>query len=423
MANTPSSILTLTNNEFSQSSLVLFTQPVNSNQGLSISFDFYAYGGTGGDGISFILLDGSQSPVQPGGFGGSLGYAPRMIIDGDAKAGIAGGYLGIGFDEFGSFSADGEGRVGGIGGQADSIAVRGSAATNYAFLTGTGSLQPFGISIDNVAPNANRDNSRRRSQVDLTPTGLLSVRVDFNGDNDFNDPKELAIDSFNVVSVNGALPSQFKFGFAASTGGNTNFHEIGGFQVRTATGATIAGEFRDSLQVGSDNDDQLVGGNRDDVLTGGGGRDTSTGNDGADRFLFSGTTKAAALRTSTLRSIDQITDFTFSEGDRFQLDFDNNLNTRNSPRRLHNAGERRGGLRKAAQSAYADLLPRRRGNQALKPNEAVFFRNGSRTYLSVNDDKAGFSARNDLLVDVTGIQFSGSDAQRVGTLSVRRYFA
>ncbi|MBD2089162.1 hypothetical protein H6F67_04755 [Microcoleus sp. FACHB-1515] len=415
-------ILTLTNDEFSQSSLVLFTKPVPSNQGLSINFDFYAYGGSGGDGISFILLDGSQSPVQPGGFGGSLGYAQRAT-EGDAAPGIAGGYLGIGFDEFGFFSAEAEGRVGGMGGQADSIAVRGSAATNYAFLTGTGSLQPFGISLDNIAPNANRNNSRRRAQVDLTPTGLLSVRVDFNGDNDFDDPRELAIDSFNVVNVNGALPSRFKFGFAASTGASTNVHEIGNFQVRTAAGTPIAGEFRDSLQVGGDSDDQLVGDNQDDVLTGGDGRDTSTGNGGADRFLFSGTTKAAALRTSTFRSLDQITDFTFSEGDRFQLDFDNNLSTRNLPRRLYNAGERRGNLRRAAQSAYADLLPNRRGNQSLKPNEAVFFRNGSRTYLSVNDDKAGFSPRNDLLVDVTGIQFFGRDAQRVGTLSRTRYFA
>lgn len=421
MATTPNNILTLTNNNINQSSLVLFTNPVPANQGLSISFDFYAYAGSGGDGISFILIDGAQSPVQPGGFGGSLGYAQRLVDD-ELKPGIAGGYLGIGFDEYGAFSEGEEGRVGGINRRPDSIAVRGSAANSYAYLTGTESLQSFGLSIDNVALGANRDNSRRRAQVDITPTGLLSVRVDFNNDNDFNDPQELAIDLFNVVSVNGALPSNFKFGFAGSTGLSTNIHEVGGFLVRTAAGAIVPGEFRDSLRVGSDNDDQLVGGDQGDVLTGGGGQDTSTGNQGADRFLFSGITKAAALQTSTLQSLDRITDFTASQGDRFQLDFDNNLNTQERPRRLHYAGQQKGSLSKAVRSAYADLLPRRRGNQALKPNEAVFFKRGNRTYLSVNDNKASFSPQNDLLVDVTGIQFAGRNGRQTGILPVNRYF-
>lgn len=422
MAEISNDILTLTDSNLFQSSLVLFTKSVPSNQGLSINFDFYAYAGTGGDGISFILLDGSQSPVQSGGYGGSLGYAQRLL-DNDFKPGIAGGYLGIGFDEYGAFSEGDEGRVGGTSRRPDSIAVRGSAVNNYAYLTGTESLQQFGLSIDNTAPGANRDNSRRRAQVDLTPTGLLSVRVDFNNDGDFNDPQELAIDSFNVVSANGALPSTIKFGFAGSTGVSTNIHQVGGFQVRTAAGAAVAGEFRDSLRAGGDSDDQLVGGNQGDVLTGGGGRDTSTGNRGADRFLFSGTTKAAALRTSTLGSLDRITDFTAAENDRFQLDFDNNLNTQDLPRRLYNAGQQRGNLRRAVQTAYRDTTPRRRGDQALKANEAVFFRHGSKTYLSVNDNKAGFSAQNDLLVDVTGIRFASNDAQRTGALQVRRYFA
>lgn len=417
MATTSNNILRLTDAEPVQSSLVLYTNPVSSTQGLSINFDFYSYGGTGGDGLSFILLDGSQSPVQAGGFGGSLGYAPLRIDASTTQPGIAGGYLGIGFDEFGNFSASNQGGSGGIGLTLDSIAVRGSAATNYAYLTGTGTLP----SLDNTAPGATRENSRRRAQVDITPTGLLSVRVDLNNDSDFLDFQELAIDSFNVVAVNGALPSTFKFGFAASTGGNTNIHEIGNFVVKTAVGANIPGEFRDSLRIGSNNDDTLVGGSDDDILTGGAGKDTSTGSQGADRFLFSGSTKAQALRTSTLQSLDRITDFNYAEGDRVQLDFDNNLNTAQLPRRLFNAGVQKGSLSKAVRSAYADKFARRSGKQALRSNEAVFFRNGSRTYLSVNDGNAAFTARNDLLVDVTGIQFGRGDAQRSGQL-VNRYF-
>jgi Ca2+-binding RTX toxin-like protein len=412
-------VLRLTDANFSQSSLVLYTSPVSSSQGLKINFDFYAYGGTGADGISFFLLDGSQAPTKSGGTGGSLGYAP--LVRGETnEAGIAGGYLGIGFDEFGSFSGADEGRIGGIGVTPDAIAVRGSAATNYAYLAGT---QTLPISLDNPGAGATRANSRRQAQIDLTPNGLLSVRVDLNNDGDFLDAGELAIDSLNVVAVNGALPSSFKFGFAASTGGSTNIHEIGNFSVKTAANADIPGRFSDLLVVGSDGDDQLVGGDTtDDIITGGAGKDTVTGGGGADRFLFSGSTKAEALRTSTLRSLDQIKDFNFSEGDRFQLDFDNNLNTVELPRRLYNAGSQKGSLRKAVKSAYADKFTQRRGNQALKANEAVFFTSGSRTYLSINDNKAAFSAQRDLLVDVTGIQFASGDAQRLGTLGRDRYF-
>ncbi|NEQ24938.1 MAG: calcium-binding protein, partial [Microcoleus sp. SIO2G3] len=158
------------------------------------------------------------------------------------------------------------------------------------------------------------------------------------------------------------------------------------------------------------------------TLTGGGGKDILTGNQGSDRFLFSGSTKAEALRTSTLRSLDRINDFNYSQGDRFQLDFDNNLSTVERPRRLFNAGTQKGSLLQAVRSAYGDKFTRTKGKQALKANEAVFFKLGSRTYLSVNDSKAAFSARNDLVVDVTGIQFASGDAKRAGTLGVTRYF-
>jgi hypothetical protein len=412
-------VLRLTDANFSQSSLVIYTTPVSSSEGLKINFDFYAYGGTGGDGVSFFLLDGSASPTQSGGTGGSLGYAPLVREDRN-EAGIMGGYLGIGFDEFGSFSGGDEGRTGGIGLTPDAIAVRGSAATNYAYLGGTQTLG----SLDNPQPGATRANSRRQAQIDLMPNGLLSVRIDLNNDSDFLDAGELAIDSLNVVAVNGALPSSFKFGFAASTGGATNIHEIGNFNVKTAANVDIPGKFGDLLISGTRENDQIVGGDTtDDTITGGGGIDTITGGGGADRFLFSGSTKAEALRTSTLRALDQINDFNFSEGDRFQLDFDNNLNTVELPRRLYNAGGQKGSLRKAVKSAYADKFTRRRGNQALKANEAVFFTSGSRTYLSINDNKAAFSAQRDLLVDVTGIQFASGDAQRLGNLGRDRYFA
>lgn len=435
-----SDILRLTEAAFTQSSFVLYTTPVSSANGLSITFDFYAYQGSGGDGISFFFLDGSQSPTQAGGLGGSLGYAPLQTGTGFTP-GITGGYLGIGFDEFGNYSSAGEGRRGGVGKRPDSIAVRGSANTNYNYLTGN--LTPLPISLDNPVPAATRENSKRTAQIDLSPVGDLSVKVDLNADGDFIDPGEDVITNYNVITQGGneALPSTFKFGFAASTGGDTNIHEVGNFSVRTANGTPVPGNFtrdltiigtdqadtppttsgNDTVQAGAGND-TLTGQAGDDVLVGGTGADTATGGTGGDRFVFSGTSRAAALKNSTLRSRDRITDFNFSDGDRFQIDSDNNVETLGDlPKRLFNAGRERGPLLRAARSAYADKNQKQRGNQKLKTGEAVFFKLGQRTYLSVNDNRAPFSATNDLLVDVTGIQYKPGDPKR-GAFRVADYF-
>jgi hypothetical protein len=63
-------------------------------------------------------------------------------------------------------------------------------------------------------------------RIDITQSGLLSVQVDGNQDNDFNDPGERPITNFSVSSVSGVTPATLKFGFAAGTGSLTNFHEI-----------------------------------------------------------------------------------------------------------------------------------------------------------------------------------------------------
>jgi serralysin len=355
------------------------------------------------------------------------------------QPGIVGGYLGIGLDEYGNFSNATDGRVGGVGAQSDSIAVRGSAATNYKYLTGTGTLPS---SLDNPGPIATQANSKRTAQIDLSPTGDLSVKVDLNADGDFLDAGEAAITNYNVIAAgNGALPESFKFGFGASTGNNTNIHEVGNFNVRTFNGTPIAGNFTDKIIIigtdgadkppSSSTDDTVKAGAGNDIVTGqagsdilvgGAGSDTSTGGTGADRFAFSGPSRAVALRDSTLRSLDRITDFRFSEKDKFQLDSDDNLQTLGDlPRRLFNSGKEQGSLLKASRSAYADKDQKRRGNQKLLANEAVFFKLGNRTFLSVNDSKAAFSSSNDLLVEVSGIQFKTGDA-KLGKLKVADYF-
>lgn len=228
--------LRLTNNTQNQGSFVIYDKPLNSASGLSVQFDLYSYGGStpGADGISFFLIDGSANPTRAGGVGGSLGYSSNATA-GEVGPGIVGGYLGIGFDEFGNFAVN---RYGSGGVESDarvpqSITVRGREGLNYPFLTTTGSL-PGGARIDSTSTT--RSEARRRVGVDLSNVGLLSVSFDLNGDGTLTSD-ERVISDFNIATTNGALPGTFKFGFAASTGGSTNFHELNNLQINTFDGA------------------------------------------------------------------------------------------------------------------------------------------------------------------------------------------
>jgi Domain of unknown function (DUF4347)/Bacterial Ig-like domain len=222
-----SGALRLTSAAGNQAAFVIDNRSLPLSAGLSISFSFSSYGGSGADGLVFFLIDANANPTTAGGYGGSLGYAQNTVT---SQPGLVGGYLGIGYDEFGNFSNPTEGRIGGPGSVQDAIAIRGSEANAYKYLTGTGSL-PGGI--DNIG--GTRATANRRTQIDITPTGLLSVRIDLNNDGDFLDGSEAPILNFNIISVNGALPSSFQFGFAAGTGGSTNIHEVRQLNIQTLT--------------------------------------------------------------------------------------------------------------------------------------------------------------------------------------------
>jgi Ca2+-binding RTX toxin-like protein len=265
-------VLRLTNAKTNQSSFVLFDQPLTTNQDLTVSFDFFAYGGTGADGISLLLLDGSNpAPVLPGAFGGALGYTQRDESKLPSIAGISGAYAGIGFDAFGNFSNPTEGRIGGTGFTPDAVVVRGSEANQYQYLTGN--TIPF--SIDNPGQDATREASLRRATVHLTTDGLLSVtlQADLNQDGDFDDPNETIkpIDAFDLSATNGVLPSTLRIGFAGSTGSQTNIHEIRNVQ--------IAGDF---LETPDPNGDGNGNGNNN-------GNDNNNDNTGGDDNINGGT--------------------------------------------------------------------------------------------------------------------------------------
>jgi hypothetical protein len=237
--------LRLTNASNDQSAFVLFDQAFDSTKGVNVTFDFFSYGGSGADGISFFLIDGATAgaTVRPGDLGGSLGYATGVAANGTTiNPGLTKAYLGVGIDEFGNFSEPGEigPGSGGPGRTIDSIAVRGKGdgTTGYQYLTGTGTLA---AGIDNAAATT-RGAAKRTVEIDLTSAGILNVAIDLNGDRDFEDPGERAITNFNIQTANGAAPATYKFGFSSSTGGSTNIHELNNLAIaasKASNGGTL----------------------------------------------------------------------------------------------------------------------------------------------------------------------------------------
>ena len=93
--------LRLTSASGNQAGTAIYNTAFPSTDGIVVRFTYATYGGSGADGFSFFLLDGSTVNPQPGPAGGALGYAMDRT-----SAGLTNAYVGIGFDEFGNFSND-----------------------------------------------------------------------------------------------------------------------------------------------------------------------------------------------------------------------------------------------------------------------------------------------------------------------------
>ncbi|WP_442939257.1 VCBS domain-containing protein [Nostoc sp.] len=143
------------------------------------------------------------------------------------------------------------------------------------------------------------------------------------------------------------------------------------------------GNGKDTLNGGKGND-TLIGGNGDDLLVGGEGGDLLTGGNDADTFRF-------ALTDSLLSNFDRITNL--------QIGTD----VIDGPHAVSAANLRKLG---AAISLDAVGVGALLNNTNFVANGAATFTSGSRRFVALNDNIAGFQSSSDAVIEITG--FSGN---------------
>ncbi|MFN8074895.1 MAG: hypothetical protein U0Q15_05670 [Kineosporiaceae bacterium] len=215
---------------------VMAATSVPTANGLDISFDTYQYGGSGADGIAFVLAavdpKNPQSPANTGPLGGSLGYSATPSL-----SGFSYGYLGIGLDVYGNYSNN---QFAGNGCPQPSfmtwgvlhknqVVVRGpgSGTTGYCGISSTYGAYPGGLAMrgstranSKVPVHIVIDAVARTYTVQIVPiggstttlSGTLPSAVGYGFPADWLD-------------ANG-LPKQLAFGWVAATGGANDVHDV-----------------------------------------------------------------------------------------------------------------------------------------------------------------------------------------------------
>ncbi|MVN21798.1 Ig-like domain-containing protein [Mucilaginibacter arboris] len=219
--------LRLTSNSNNQAGYAFVSNSFPATKGISVAFEYSTYGSSNGnaDGISFFLFDGSlpDANFRVGYYGGSLGYS-----NSGSNAGLSRGYLGIGIDEYGNFSDPNFG-VGGTGRATNSVTIRGAyndPSGAYRMLR-TVQLSTSTHGFNTIA-GGNRGvvntAGYRKAYIDVVPdaSGVgydITVKIQ-------HDAVSAPVTIINNYYYNYPAPSTLKFGYAASTGAENNYHEI-----------------------------------------------------------------------------------------------------------------------------------------------------------------------------------------------------
>ncbi|EMI4156769.1 MSHA biogenesis protein MshQ [Vibrio parahaemolyticus] len=203
---------------------------------LEIEFDHFAYGGgyDGADGVALVISD-ANVPPQTGAFGGPLGYGMKLYKNHSGEVshdveGFAGGWLGIGIDEYGNFYREG-GESLATHGSPNSVGVRGPGIKDsngkwvqgYEYIKGVRFNQPLD----------NRSNTPHRYKVVLNSrySGVITLSVQRKVG--VNGQWSTVISDFDVLTEGNFnyIPENFRISVTASTGALTNTHEMDNFQV------------------------------------------------------------------------------------------------------------------------------------------------------------------------------------------------
>ncbi len=254
-AGTTPGWLQLTDVAGSRTGGILYNQALPAASGLVVTFDQAQYGGNGADGISFFLSDGTYDLSAIGASGGSLGYAQRL--NGSTwHQGVAHGFLGLALDAWGNYPRNNESRgtcctnpgesAGyGSGGESNyrpNVSIRGPGRLNSdnKWLNGyclwTSTATNGGSAAANWpfpalrGSNNNPENAVRTVRITVAPTNssgftIITVAIDFHDGSGFR--------SVLAYTTAVEVPSTYKFGFASSTGSNTDAHLIRNLKVET----------------------------------------------------------------------------------------------------------------------------------------------------------------------------------------------
>ncbi|MFC4531525.1 DUF7507 domain-containing protein [Sphaerisporangium dianthi] len=248
-------VLRLTNTSTFQEGGVFGAVSVPTSQGLDVTFNMYQYGGSGADGVAFVVAAvDPANPVPPatiGQPGGALGYSSSKQGN---LAGLENAYLGVGFDVFGNFSNnvyEGSGctdppYISTVGGRVPGqVVVRGPGdnTTGYCAINSTAATTaspPLALRSNN-----NRGASLVPVEVAINPTASAFVtssgltvpagtyKVAFTPVNGTQRTLQGTLPTVSPalypsatwLNANG-IPRQLAFGWVGSTGGSTDFHEI-----------------------------------------------------------------------------------------------------------------------------------------------------------------------------------------------------
>src|SRR3984885_5466715 len=243
--------LRLTANSQTQEGGVFASTSIPTSQGLDVTFNSYQYGGSSADGVAFVLAAVNpadpQTPSAIGQSGGALGYSAKASAA-PALPGLSYGYLGIGMDTYGNFSNKYEGTgctdpANIAGPMAGQVVVRGpgdgtvgycALASTAATATSPGLFLRATTRAASVVPVEVVFNPTSST---ITTTSGLTVPA---GDYDVHftpvsGPARDLVGALPVVpaglypaswvSANG-IPKRLAFGWVASTGNSTDYHEI-----------------------------------------------------------------------------------------------------------------------------------------------------------------------------------------------------